>query len=143
MKASRSPHGEKTRIVRPTAADRRARARPGCFSGRAKGTGFLTLQNFWALKTYNISQLDAVRRPARRPAARRRAARRCLAGQKVALGRADLEALQRKLAALGHASTRWTAGFGPSTRAALRAWRRQRHPGRWLSDTRNAHSASA
>ena len=89
----------------------------------AKGPAFLTLQNFWAIKTYNIS--DSYTLSVGLLADRLRGGG-ALAGawpaKEVALGRAELEAMQRKLAALGHPIDKVDGKVGPSTRAALRAW---------------------
>ena len=89
----------------------------------AKGPAFLTLQNFWAIKTYNIS--DSYTLSIGLLADRLRGGGPLVGAwpaKEVALGRADLEALQRKLAALGHAIDKVDGKVGPSTRAALRAW---------------------
>ena len=89
----------------------------------AKGPAFLTLQNFWAIKTYNIS--DSYTLSVGLLADRLRGGGH-LAGawpaKEFALGRAELEALQRRLAELGHPIEKVDGKVGPGTRAALRAW---------------------
>jgi membrane-bound lytic murein transglycosylase B len=89
----------------------------------ARGPAFLTLQNFWAIKTYNIS--DSYTLSVSLLADRLRGGPP-LAGVwpagETALARADLEAMQRRLVALGHAVDKIDGKVGPSTRAALRAW---------------------
>jgi len=89
----------------------------------AKGPAFLTLQNYWAIKTYNIS--DSYTLSVGMLADRLRGGG-TLAGtwpaKETALGRTDLEALQKRLATLGHPIDKIDGKVGPGTRAALRAW---------------------
>ncbi|MDZ5451340.1 lytic murein transglycosylase [Labrys sp. ZIDIC5] len=89
----------------------------------AKGPAFLTFQNYWAIKTYNISDsytlsvgllADRIRGIAslkgRWPA------------QETTLNRAQITAMQKKLKALGYPIETIDGKIGPAARAALRTW---------------------
>jgi membrane-bound lytic murein transglycosylase B len=88
----------------------------------ADGPAFLTLENYWAIKTYNIS--DSYTLSVGHLADRIRGAG-ALAGRwpgDKPPSRAQLEAMQKRLQALGFAVEKIDGKVGPSTRAAVRAW---------------------
>jgi membrane-bound lytic murein transglycosylase B len=88
----------------------------------ADGPAFLTLENYWAIKTYNIS--DSYTLSVGHLADRIRGAG-ALAGRwpgDKPPSRAQLEAMQKRLQALGFAIEKIDGKVGPSTRAAVRAW---------------------
>lgn len=89
----------------------------------SKGPAFLTFQNYWAIKTYNISDsytlsvgllADRIRGIA------------SLKGrwptQETTLNRAQITAMQKKLKALGYPIETIDGKIGPAARAALRTW---------------------
>jgi lytic murein transglycosylase len=102
--------------------DSRARAWLLLPSG-AKGPAFLTQVNYWAIKTYNIS--DAYTLSVGHLGDRIRGAGpmagRWPAGEK-ALPRAQIQAMQRRLVALGYKLDPIDGKIGPATRAAMRGW---------------------
>jgi membrane-bound lytic murein transglycosylase B len=89
----------------------------------AKGPAFLTLVNYWAIKTYNISDAYTLsvglladriegRPPLRVPFPK----------GETALPRSSLLAMQKKLVALGYKLDPLDGKVGPATRLALRGW---------------------
>ena len=89
----------------------------------AQGPAFLILQNFWAVKTYNIS--DSYTLSVGLLADRLRGGGPLVGAwpaKEFALGRAELEAMQKRLSELGHPIEKVDGKVGPGTRAALRAW---------------------
>jgi lytic murein transglycosylase len=89
----------------------------------AKGPAFLTLQNYWAIKSYNVS--DAYTLSVGHLADRIRGAGPLASSWPVgdkALARAALEAMQKRLAAIGYPMDKIDGKVGPATRAALRGW---------------------
>ena len=88
----------------------------------AEGPAFLTFLNYWGIKTYNIS--DSYTLSVGHLADRIRGADP-LAGRwpgDKPPSRAQLEAMQKKLDALGFPIEKIDGKVGPSTRAAVRAW---------------------
>jgi membrane-bound lytic murein transglycosylase B len=88
----------------------------------ANGPAFLTLENYWGIKTYNIS--DSYTLSVGHLADRIRGAGGLAAswpGDKPP-SRAQLEAMQKRLQALGFPIEKIDGKVGPSTRAAVRAW---------------------
>jgi membrane-bound lytic murein transglycosylase B len=89
----------------------------------AAGPAFLTLQNYWGIKTYNIS--DAYTLSVGHLADRIRGgaplSRSWPAGAKPPT-RSQLEAMQKRLQSLGFPIETIDGKVGPSTRAAVRAW---------------------
>lgn len=89
----------------------------------AKGPAFLTFQNYWAIKTYNIS--DSYTLSVGLLADRIRGdgpLRGAWPVQETTLNRAQISAMQTKLKALGYAIDTIDGKIGPSARAALRTW---------------------
>jgi membrane-bound lytic murein transglycosylase B len=89
----------------------------------ARGPAFLTFQNYWVIKSYNVS--DAYTLSVGHLADRIRGGGPIAAKWPVGdrpLGRARLEAMQKRLKALGFEIDTLDGKVGPSTRAAIRAW---------------------
>jgi membrane-bound lytic murein transglycosylase B len=89
----------------------------------AKGPAFLTLANYWAIKTYNVSDAYtlAVGLLADRIEGGPPLTRPFPKGEQ-ALPRASLVAMQTKLVALGYKLDPIDGKVGPATRLALRGW---------------------
>jgi len=89
----------------------------------AKGPAFLIFQNYWAIKTYNIS--DSYTLSVGLLADRIRgvdALRGSWPAQETTLNRAQITAMQKKLQALGYPIDNIDGKIGPAARSALRSW---------------------
>jgi membrane-bound lytic murein transglycosylase B len=89
----------------------------------AKGPAFLIFQNYWAIKTYNIS--DSYTLSVGLLADRMRgiaALKGSWPTQETTLNRAQIGAMQTKLKALGYPIDTIDGKIGPAARAALRSW---------------------
>jgi membrane-bound lytic murein transglycosylase B len=89
----------------------------------ARGPALLTLENYWVIKTYNIS--DSYTVSVGHLADRIRGDgpfRRAWPTGDKALTRAQLEAMQKRLVALGYKLETIDGKVGPATRAAVRGW---------------------
>jgi len=89
----------------------------------AKGPAFLILQNYWSIKTYNIS--DSYTLSVGLLADRLRGGgplRGAWPAQETTLGHADIAAMQGKLKSLGYPIDVVDGKIGPAVRTALRSW---------------------
>jgi membrane-bound lytic murein transglycosylase B len=89
----------------------------------AKGPAFLTFQNYWAIKTYNIS--DSYTLSVGLLADRLRGISTLKGAwptQETTLNRAQITAMQTKLKALGYPIDAIDGKIGPAARSALRSW---------------------
>lgn len=89
----------------------------------AKGPAFLIFQNYWAIKTYNIS--DSYTLSVGLLADRLRGGgplKGAWPAQEATLNRAQITAMQKRLKALGYPIDPVDGKIGPAVRTALRGW---------------------